>query len=277
YGQAETMLNDGLMHAYFAYRIVHVAARSQCEETIEEKTTSEAEERIAYLGSKLTEIKQAIEYGNFTVSDTAAGQVDQGMEFYDAALSILKDGEQNLAKRSAQAGVLQLAFASELIRAENAGALPGWNGLANPLTNSPVRKLNELASMIVEVYELFVARKTAGSRALTVSLRKALNNLNSALRALAKDNTVYAQALVFSGLPEVNRAQSLIALESADASSAAEWEPEQIPGQYDIALANVELLVSDIKNVLQRCTERSSERARNRLDVLLRDYVAAVN
>jgi len=277
FAQAESMLNDGLMHAYFAYRIVHLAARSQTDDEMEERTASEAEERIAYLGSKLTELKQAIEYGNCTVSDTAAGQVDQGMDLYDAALSILKDGDLNLAKRSAQAGVLQLAFASELIRAENAGALPGWNGLANPLTNCPVRKLNELASMIVEVYELLIARKTEGSRALTVSLRKALANLSNALRALAKDNTVYAQALVFSGLTEINRAQLLIALKSADSSSAAEWEAEQIPGHYDIALANVELLVSDIKNVLERCTDRSSERARNRLDVLLRNYIAAVH
>lgn len=277
FAQAETLLKDGIMHAYFAYRIVHAARRARPEDSAKERAASEAEERISYLGTKLSELKQAIEYSNCSVSDLAADQVDKAMELYDEAISMFKGGEQLLAKRCAQSGILQLAFASELVRAENAGALPGWNGLANPLTNSPVRKLNELASMIIQVYELSGTPTTEESRALMVMLRKAFSNFNSAIRALAQDNTVYAQALVFSGLTDVNRAQSLIGLQGTDASLTEQWESEPIPGEYVTSLANVELLVADIKKLLERCQERSTERARNRLDALLRSYVAAVN
>lgn len=269
--QADTLLKDGIMHAYFAYRIVHAAHKHQPKDSADDRTATEAEERISYLGTKLSELKQAIEYGNCSVSDVAADQVDNAMVIYDTALSILKDGEQLLAKRCAQAGILQLAFASELVRADNAGAVPGWNGLANPLTNSPIRKLNELASKIIQVYQVSSSPEQKTARTVIASLHKALRNFNSAIQAMSHDNTIYAQGLVLSGLADVDHAQSLLS------TIGSEWEEEALPGQYDSSLARVELLVADIRKLLERCPDPASGRACSRLDRLLRCEVAAIN
>jgi len=273
--QAETMLTDGLMHAYFAFRITHAKAVPAGRAGQEQATKdSEAEERIAYLGGALSELKAAIEYSRCLVSGEAGEQIEKAMQLYGEALTALKGNEQMLAKRTAQAGVLQLAFAGELIKADNGGDIQWGVGLANPLTNSPIRKMNQLAATILQVHIASAQQSAQVSRSLRSSVKKAIRSLNSAIRALAQDNVVYAQSLVVAGLAEIGGTSGLIEPTLDQAVAQAEQETLQLKRKFDAA--EVELIASDIKSILERSDSRLADKASNRLDRLLKDYQAAV-
>jgi hypothetical protein len=275
-GQAETMLKQGRLQAYFAYRLVHaVVAFSGGQEGDTHRPAAGGEERISYLGAALGELKKAIEYSNCSVSELAGDQVEKSVRLYDSALGALKDGQELIAKRSAQAGILQLSFAGELIRAENGGALPGWNGLANPLTNCPIRQLNELASAIIHVYLIPLSDRSQAKKRIRTHFLKAVQSLNNAIAVLAQDNTVYAQALVVTGLTEIDRARTLAEPELVDAFAGQEWQTVRLIRKH--SEGDVELTVMDIKNILQRSPHRSADKARNRLDALVRNFAAAIN
>lgn len=273
--QAEYMLTSGLMEAYLAFHIAHAhASASDTSEARAEQPCrrTESEKAIAYLGSTLSELKSAIEYSTMVVSDFAQQQVQRGMDLYDKALEELKQDNQLMARRSAQAGVLQLAFAGELIRSENGLAHSGQCAQGSPLTVSPIRKLNTLVATIIQVYLL---SKESGTEIPDVMsfLLKAVGRLNEVMGALSEDNTVYAQALVVQGLNEIEAAQALLVPSIDDKVLDDERETSKLQERF--SGTSVELLVADIKTVLARYDNRRSETARIHLDSLLKNYAAA--
>jgi hypothetical protein len=266
-GQAENMLKNGLLHGYFAYRISH---STQAPDVDEPTKQSDAEKAISYLASTLSDLKGSIEYSNCTVSEIARKEIQQAVDLYAEAMSALKSGNELIAKRAAQAGVLQVAFAGALIKADN--TLVGQSGLDNPLTNTPIRKMNKLAAAIIQLYQVNPNRSEQIPD-LSSKLHKAIQRLDSAIHALSRDNAVYAQALVVQGLDEIEQAHSLIGTDVDDAIAEEERETDQLRQKF--GSAHVERLAGEIRNVIQRYQTRPAVKAINRIEELLKSYEAA--
>lgn len=272
--QTQTIMRTGLMHAYLAYRLVRTTVLINQDSKVTDKDRlTEAQQQIGQLGKNLTDLKTSVEVSNYRVSDIAQRQVELAMDLYDAALSELKTNQPLMAKRAAQAGLLQLSFAVELITCDNGGSLLGLAGLANPLTNCPVRKLNKLASMLVQLYALGLPPLEDDCLRFQLYVRKAIQNLNTVIIALSRDNLVHAQAEVFAGLNEAYMAQKVLEPELNQFTCYEHMETKQLARKFNPA--RLELHVLNIKELLKD-PERLYDQAINSLDRLLRNYQRAV-
>jgi hypothetical protein len=272
--QAEAVLKEGLMHAFLAYRLSHGRSALSADHGERRVLLPEAEERIAYLGDTLAALKSAIEYSNCTVSATASNQIGEAMRLYNDALGELRGNSPKMARRAAQAGVLQAAFTCELIESENGSVLPQTSGLNNMLAVCPVRKLNQLAAQVVQVHIACPEAESESATPARAKLARAIHSLNGAIRALARDNVVYAQALVVSGLAEVLEARTLIEPPLPGAWWQEERETERYRRKFNAD--NVEVLVGEIKGMIALSGNRTADRAAVHLDAAVKAYMQAV-
>ena len=181
-----------------------------------DKKKSANEEMILYLADCMTQMKLAIEYSNCTVSKRAQNILSQGMEFYNSALDAIKneaDGDDpERPLHCAQAGLLQVFLASELISAENQISLPGWRGLSNPMLASPVRRGPELISLLVQT-KMLLRQMAKGDDATAAQQENgkdlfelkseweiAYQRYVSALNSLASGSIAHAQQLIKEAL-----------------------------------------------------------------------------
>jgi len=273
--QAKAVLKEGLMHAFLAYRLSHGRSALSADHGERRVLLPEAEERIAYLGDTLAALKSAIEYSNCHVSATASNQIGEAMRLYNDALGELRGNSPKMARRAAQAGVLQAAFTCELIESENGSVLPQTSGLNNMLAVCPVRKLNQLAAQIVQVHMACPEEEASSATPARAKLARAIHSLNGAIRALARDNVVYAQALVVSGLAEVLEARTLIEPPLPGAWWQEERETERIRRKFNAD--NVEVLVGEIKSIIALAESRTADRAAVHLDAVAKAYLQAIS
>lgn len=234
----------------------------------------EEEELAAYLASSLAEMKVAIEYSNCQVSDRAHSVLDRAMDYYNDSLKAIKDSDAEKAKCSAQAGLLSLLLASELISAENQMALPGWRGLSNPMLASPLRRANNLVSQLAETRQRLhqkekLAALSKEDQDKNVLLRKhwekAYNDFLLSMNSLASGTFAHAQALLKAGSREMEVCRDIIGIEDPDElQDEMESEKNEHTPVADAAAAIME--VKDIiantklqrKEYLVTCLERIS-------------------
>jgi hypothetical protein len=187
----------------------------------------EEEELAAYLASSLAEMKVAIEYSNCQVSDRARAVLDHAMDYYNDALSAIKQSEAEKAKQSAQAGLLSMLLASELISAENQMALPGWRGLSNPMLVSPLRRATQLVKELAETRQRLhkkenttpdeLDQEQADKNALLRKhWEKAYNDFSLSVNSLASGSVAHAQALLKGALREMEVVRDVIGIEDPD-------------------------------------------------------------
>ena len=196
------------------------------------------EEMPAYLASMLADMKVAIEYSNCPVSERARAVLDHAMDFYNDSLSAIKQAQPEKAGRCAQAGLLSMLLASELISAENQMALPGWRGLSNPMLVSPLRRASQLVKEMSETRQKIhkkekttleiISQEEADRNALVRKhWEKAYNDFSLAMHSLAAGSQAHAQTLVKGALRQMSLVREIVGNEDPD---ELEEELESTPG-----------------------------------------------
>jgi hypothetical protein len=149
------------------------------------------------------------------------------MDYYNDALSHIKSADVEKAKYCAQAGLISMHLASELIGAENQMALPGWRGLSNPMLVSSLRRATQLVGELTETRQRLHKKEKADPETLdpeqidkTKLLRKhwekAYNDLTLAIHSLASGSVAHAQALVKGALREMEVVRDIIGIEDPE-------------------------------------------------------------
>lgn len=174
------------------------------------KRRPEEQELIAYLAASLAEMKMAIEYSNFRIGERAQALLNSAMDFYNDALAAVKTADAENAKRRAQAGLLQLNLAGQIIGAENEMSLPGWRGLSNPALGGPLRRIDELFEKIVECRTALAKLPEAKTAGVRVCYEKALRQYGEAIRSFANGSAAHAQALVRGACHDIAEAQHML-------------------------------------------------------------------
>lgn len=193
-----------LLTTYGAQIDATVSSASKIDKATRRK--KEGNEFISYLASSLAEMKLAIEYSNFKVSLRAQGFLDSAMDFYNDALSALKQANLDAAKCKAQAGLLQLNLAGQIISAENEMSLPGWRGLTNPALGAPLRRVDDLLENIVACRETLQKLPDDAMSIARSGYEKALANYNAAIHSFSNGSNVHAQALMRTAAEEIEEA-----------------------------------------------------------------------
>lgn len=198
---------------------------------------AEEEELAHYLASCLAEMKVCIEYSNCKVSVRSQSVLDRAMDNYNDALASIKCSEPQKAKCCAQAGLLCLLLASELIGAENQMALPGWRGLSNPMLSRELRRAPELARHLAETRQRLHLKEKISPEELSqeesdqnMLLRKhwerAFNEFMLAVQSHANGSVSHAQALLKSALREMELCLEIVGIEDPE-DFAEEFEDAQ--------------------------------------------------
>jgi hypothetical protein len=243
----------------------------------------EEEELSSYLASLLAQMKVAIEYSNCQVSERARNVLDHAMDYYNDALSAIKSSNPGKAKNCAQAGLLKMLLASELISAENQMALPGWRGLTNPMLVSQLRRATQLVSELAETRQRLHKKEKYAPETLSkeeadknLLLRKhwekAFNDFTLAVHSLATGSTAHAQALVKGALREMEVVREIIGIEDPDAIQE-ELEAEPV-GRLPVTDALNSL--AEIKNMIAETHLQRKEYVFSCLDKVERTYREAI-
>lgn len=200
YNPSQTLhvLKTGWVHLDIAYAVVKSAVLTKIPQL---PIPNEAEDKVGYLASALARIKAMIEYSNCWVSDFARAILDGAMDFYQRAISAMEQDSVEEAMRAAQAGLLKVSLASEVIRAENQRSLPSWMGLTNPMLASPLRRTHELTTVLVQTHVLLSSVREANADA---KFAKILSKYDKALESLVTGDIDHAQATVTKLLLKVD-------------------------------------------------------------------------
>lgn len=243
----------------------------------------EEEELAAYLASCLADMKVAIEYSNSKVSARSHGVLDRAMDYYNDSLKAIKSSEPEQAKHCAQAGLLSLLLASELIGAENQMALPGWRGLSNPMLVSPLRRSNQLVAQLAETRQRLHQKEGAAPESLSKEeadknalLRKhwekAFNDFGLAVNSLASGAIKHAQALLKGALREMEACLEIIGIE----------DPDQLQEEIDsdsgerVAVADAAGALSEVKGIVSGLKIQRKDYILSSLDKVSRLYKEAL-
>lgn len=261
----QSMIQAGLAQALARYGAAIDAGLRQLEES-SERRRSEAEQMVSYLASSLVQMKCAIEYANLEVGTRAREILDNAMDFYNDSMTALKAGEELLATRAAQAGLLALALAGRILKMDNELVfLPGWRDLSNPMLASPLRGADESVDLLVACREeLANAGEETAARARP-HYEKAVNNYHSCIVSLAEDGIAHAQAMLGAANSEIEKARFILAQEFEDLpqrkkSRKGKWVP----------IVNVEAMLHDIEALAG--TDLSVNRALRKLPVIKQLY-----
>lgn len=247
YNPSQTLhvLKVGWVHLDIAYTVVKSAQLTKLPPLPTVPNANEAEDKIGYLSSTLARIKAMIEYSNCWVSDFARTILDGAMDYYQRALSALEGDYDEEAIRAAQAGLLKVSLASELIRAENSRALPGWTGLSNPMLASPLRRTLELTNCLVQTRVLL---NSIHEPEATAQFNKIMHKYDKALESLASGDIDHAQATITKLLLKVDDVRNSIGEHYGE-------EGDQLLDEYSVPAlleqaGHVELVLSELNDLI---------------------------
>lgn len=247
YNPSQTLhvLKVGWVHLDIAYTVVKSAQLTKLPPLPTVPNANEAEDKIGYLSSTLARIKAMIEYSNCWVSDFARTILDGAMDYYQRALSALEGDYDEEAIRAAQAGLLKVSLASELIRAENSRALPGWTGLSNPMLASPLRRTLELTNCLVQTRVLL---NSIHEPEATAQFNKIMQKYDKALESLASGDIDHAQATITKLLLKVDDVRNSIGEHYGE-------EGDQLLDEYSVPAlleqaGHVELVLSELNDLI---------------------------
>jgi hypothetical protein len=247
YNPSQTLhvLKVGWVHLDIAYTVVKSAQLTKLPPLPTVPNANEAEDKIGYLSSTLARIKAMIEYSNCWVSDFARTILDGAMDYYQRALSALEGDYDEEAIRAAQAGLLKVSLASELIRAENSRALPGWTGLSNPMLASPLRRTLELTNCLVQTRVLL---NSIHEPEATAQFNKIMHKYDKALESLASGDIDHAQATITKLLLKVDDVRNSIGEHYGE-------EGDQLLDEYSVPTlleqaGHVELVLSELNDLI---------------------------
>lgn len=241
----------------------------------------EEEELAAFLASTLADMKMCIEYSNCTVSERSHSVLDRAMDYYNDALKAIKSAEAEKAKHCAQAGLLSILLASELIGAENGTALAGWRGLSNPMLVSPLRKAGELVSLLAETRQRLHEKEDAKDQNFEESEKnillrkhweKAYNDFQMAVMSLATGTVSHAQSLLKGAFREMDVCLDIIGTE----------DPDRLKEEYEsdsaerVSVIDAVKAVSEIKDILTATKLQRKDYVLTSLDRLSRHYKTAI-
>jgi len=283
FDQASYACQHGFVQLGLAELLLHYSAKidagieTAMKLSDQKQQASEEQELAHYLASSLAEMKVAIEYSHCNVSDRARTVLDHAMDYYNDSLNSIKRSEAEKAKSSAQAGLLSMLLASELISAENQMALPGWRGLSNPMLVSPLRRATELVSELAETRHR-LHKKEAGETASKEELdhitmlrkhwEKSFNDFSLAVHSLADGATGHAQALLKGALRESEIVRDLIGIEDPDV-----LEEEFLSEQHArVPVADVIGAIVEVKDILVDTKIQRKEYVLTSLDKVSRCY-----
>ncbi len=227
------------------------------------KKRKDDDELASYLASMLAEMKVAIEYSNCKVNPRPQTVLDRAMDYYNDSLKALKNSDEEKSRYAAQAGLLCLHLASEIIGVDNQMALPGWRGLSNPMLVSPLRRASvlvehladtrkrlhqkEKALMIAEPKE--EAEKTAFLRK---HWEKAFSDFLLAVDSLSEGRVSHGQALLKSAIREMESCLEIIGIEDPDElANELEGESSEIQGSHRQQIADALSLLAEVKDIIQ--------------------------
>jgi len=290
YEQASFACQSGFMQLGLAEFLLKYAARvDQGIKAVQAVTergvrASEEEELANYLASSLAEMKVAIEYSNCRVSSRAQSVLDRAMDYYNDCLKEIKQSEGMQAKVCAQAGLLCLLLASELIGAENQMALPGWRGLSNPMLVSHLRRAPEFLSNLAEVRQRLHLREQADAISLnseeqdkSLLLRKhwekAYNDFLLAVNSLAGGKTSHAQSLLKAAQRELESCYEIIGMDDPDDISA---ELEESENGRRIPVVDAVSTLSEVKDIIDELKIQRREYLLSCVDKVARFYKEAL-
>ena len=245
---------------------------------------SEDEELTAYLASSLAEMKVAIEYSNCRVSIRSHAVLDLAMDYYNDSLKAMKLSEAEKSKNSAQAGLLCMLLAAELIGAENQMPLPGWRGLSNPMLVSSLRRATRLVAHLAETRTSLHRMEQSPKGSLpkeeiekTIFLRKnwekAYNEFLLSVQSLSDGSVSHAQALLKSALREMETCMEIIGIEDPE-TLVDEIEEHESSGERT-AVTDVSAAITTIKQILEEAKMQRKESLLQRLEKVLRVYKEA--
>lgn len=280
FDQALFACQKGLVQAGMAEILIRYGATIEAGMNLvaaaNKQKTSEEEELVSHLASCLAQMKTIIEYTNCTVSARAQQFLDSAMDYYNDALGAFKDENSLSTTRTAQAGLLQLSLASNIIRFDNEMlCLPGLRGISNPMLASPLRRLDELISAIATLRAELSRAESAVAAQTRPHYEKAVQSYDRAIQALSKNDVTRAQSLIAASLSEVDSAHGLLgSCGYADASltspvagvSPGPWKP----------LVHVEPALADIMSLVREVEGRKQEQVRHYLTAIGQQYSDAV-
>lgn len=240
----------------------------------------EEEELSAYLASCLAEMKVAIEYSNCHVSIRSHTVLDLAMDYYNDSLKAMKNSDADRCKNTAQAGLLCLLLAAELIGAENQMPLPGWRGLSNPMLVSSLRRAARLVAHLAEIRTRLHQKERSPKETLpkeevekTIFLRKnwekAYSEFLSSVSSLADGSLSHAQALLKSALREMEVCLEIIGIE----------DPEELVDEIEehedgtrTPVADVPTTINTVKQIIEDHKIKKKEDVLKSLDKVVRLY-----
>lgn len=247
YNPSQTLhvLKVGWIHLDIAYAVAKSAQLTKLPALPAIPNANEAEDKIGYLSSTLARIKAMVEYSNCWVSDFARTILDGAMDYYQRALSALEVDHDEDAIRAAQAGLLKVSLASELIRAENSRALPGWTGLSNPMLASPLRRTHELTTCLVQTRVLL---NSIHEPEATSQFNKIVHKYDKALESLASGDIDHAQATITKLLLKVDDVRNSIGEHYGEEGDLLSDE-YSVPALLEQA-GHVELVLSELNDLI---------------------------
>jgi hypothetical protein len=248
YNPSQTLhvLKTGWVHLDIAYTVVKSAILTKLPTL---PILNEAEDKVGYLLSSLARIKAMIEYSNCWVSDFARSILDGAMDHYQKAISALEEDGAEEAMRAAQAGLLKVSLATEVIRAENQRSLPSWMGLTNPMLASPLRRTHELTTTLVQTHVLLSSIREPAAQA---KFDKILAKYDRALESLVAGDIDHAQAAITKLLLKVDDLRNEVSERFGEDGQHFGESGEALPDEPVAVVqdASVNLIIAELEQLI---------------------------
>lgn len=265
----EKRCERGLMHLMIASLHLSANASHKLEIVFDDES---AEYAVEQLSSSIAKFKMAVEYSNCTVTEKVKVRWwDVAAKFPDA-LSLLKNGREEEAKRTAEACLLNLHYLGKVLEQDN---LKGIIEL-DPTTRASSKEMlmiKGLTEQISQTQCLLSVSHTRGYRRVERYLEAALENLEKALDAYADGDDGTVRRMVAAGMMEARMASEICKSGTTTDMAFNPQEPaEAVPdeaGEFCRRLVQVSRLIKDYAP--------ESERMLNRLDAVNYYYRKCMN
>lgn len=268
YQEAIYNLKDGAPEVSFDYcrkgmnflklATMHLAAgvSEDKEPTFEEGTPEFA---ILHLARAIASLKSAVEYSNCKVGKAERERLVEVVHMYFDALDALRKERNELAKRTAQAGLLWMHFLGKSLEARTKAAIVPTL-LFEKFGSARIERIADLANRIAEAYKLLADTSPEAQSRIKLYLKASIATYTRCVNAFLEEDGDCAQ-IARAGCMEVRMAQRLI---ESSTHEAFEHDADEEEIQMNSRIDNFKARIARVQRLLRE-NDPESEKILRRL------------
>jgi len=262
----------GLFRLELAKQQLAIDREVECQPNFEPDS---AEFICLKLSGSIIKIKMAIEFSNCIVSEVNCQRLMAVVEMFNSAAELLRDQRRQIAKRTAEGGLLMLYSLNREIEIDNKESIVELKQIAKIVA----REAEPIFEALVAIYNV---KENGGdcrepdSARFQMLLHDAMENINSALDALINNDCAQIDKLSETAILQAHQAKNLLN-SSSDHDQKSPLTPATKP--EDAHEKRIRIFKTEMVMLQRLVSNRApqGELAQRRLDEALQYYLRAAN